>query len=109
MAKFSDLHDSVKSNTIIDSDIDSYLEEKDFSRDTCVYGGNIQGWVNGYYSKCRTYYYRVHITASLIRIHQEYECGGLISDWDFSVTPDDCSSIDSFVKLLDKAYDVMDI
>ena len=109
MGKFMDVHANKGQGTILTTELDMFLKAQGFHMDTCAYGGDERGWVNGYSDTSGTYFYRIHITGKLIRVHYEYECGGLVWDREYDVKNEHLENIRPFVKFLDTIYEEMDI
>jgi hypothetical protein len=109
MGNFTKLHGNNGKGIIITPEIDEFLKNSGFTVDTNDYGGTEKGWSNGYTDKIQLYYYRVHITSASIQINKEYDCGGDIAERTYAINLEDIESVESFTKLLDKAYDFIEL
>ena len=104
MSKFMKKHGNNGESFILTRELDDFMEQHGFEKDTCAYGGEM-GWSTGFYDKDKNNFYRGHVSAESIRVHEEYDCGGVLRDWSYDVESQHLESLENFLTLLDEAYD----
>lgn len=109
MSKFLKQHGNEGNAVILTRELDDFMEHHGFEKDTCAYGDNEMGWSTGFYDKDKNNFYRVHVTAESIKIHEEYDCGGVICSWNTHVSERHLESDKAFLHLLNLAYEPLNI
>lgn len=108
MSKFMKQHGNHGEDFILTRELDDFMEQHGFEKGWCAYGGD-KGFSKGFYDKDKNNFYRVHVTAKTIQIHEEFDCGGVICDWSYDVESQHLESVQSFLTLLDEAYEPLNI
>jgi hypothetical protein len=92
---------------IINKEIDNYLKTKDFQLKSpiCRCKDYSMGWQIGYFSEDRMYYSYIHINKNRIVYYKEYECGGMVDEWEKEIEDKSVfDSIKSFNEFMDSQY-----